>query len=752
VRWILAALVVAVLAAGLWFLRRGGDQPPAPAAAAKPAPAPSTRGKPDFIGSKRCRTCHEDRHAAWLKTAHAYSLRAASEGSIRGRFDGRPVTSRYFTATPYMRDGAYHIRLESKDSRPSGDYTVSRVVGRAFEQAYLFTGPHGEWRVLPICWSIERKQWDLTQRVLADIIGEFGKIPDSYDTRNHIFNHGCGQCHATNYDVGHSIDPQKPSTYHSTFLEGAVACESCHGPGSIHAAWHAGAQEPEGAYKAPARLLSPAKDLDAKGVLDSCGRCHYLHEWRYAIADDPRVPYADIAVSLNYDGPGFFADGRLAGLNYHGTTQSQSMCYRKGKMSCLSCHRMHGGKPWALKWSEKSDRQCTQCHQEVADLGVKHSFHKAGQTSCVDCHMPRFLTGPLHFLRDHRIRSPEPVLTERFGADRVPNACNVCHKDQTAAWARKWKETWYGPAPDRLKQDVAQVVALRLDPSRIATGALAATARREKSDHFFRMTALKNLEGRLKEPEALSTVRAMLDDPDPELTMLACEIFGRHPDPAAAEALLRLAAHPVRTIRVEAAYALARVGWRGTTPAMEQCYLDAVAMLDRQRHFSTALVRICMLADALAKPRELEKYFRELVRLAKPGRWPRVYVELLHRRARWLTENQNHKDALVSYAQIRELYGKPMPPLLVFDSADSLEGAGLAAQALGNWQLGLKITAPDSPLHLIAEAQIAAHTPGADLLPYVAKLQNMAAQLSREPTGGQYLVRVRYALKDLERR
>ena len=290
-RWILALLIVAAVGAGIWAVRRERAEqpakPPAPAAA-EPA-VPAEPAKPEFIGSERCRECHEDRHAAWLETAHAYSLRAASEGSIRGRFDGQPVESEYFTATPYMRDGAYHIRLEAKDGRPSGDYTVSRVVGRSFEQAYLFTGPHGEWRVLPICWSIERKQWDLTQRVLADIIGEFGKIPDSYDTRNHIFNHGCGQCHATNYDVGHSTDPGQSDTYHSTFLEGAVACESCHGPGSIHAAWHAQTAPPKKEYEeyeAPERLLSPAKDLDAKGALDSCGRCHYLHEWRYAIADE----------------------------------------------------------------------------------------------------------------------------------------------------------------------------------------------------------------------------------------------------------------------------------------------------------------------------------------------------------------------------------------------------------------------------------------------------------------------------------
>ena len=59
-----------------------------------------------------------------------------------------------------------------------------------------------------------------------------------WDSRTYVFNYGCGQCHATDYDVGHELRDDGQSVYRSTFLEGAVACESCHGPGSIHTAWH----------------------------------------------------------------------------------------------------------------------------------------------------------------------------------------------------------------------------------------------------------------------------------------------------------------------------------------------------------------------------------------------------------------------------------------------------------------------------------------------------------------------------------
>jgi hypothetical protein len=73
----------------------------------------------------------------------------------------------------------------------------------------------------------------------------------------------------------------------------------------------------------PNRLLHPARDLNAREVLATCGRCDYKHEWRYAIDDDPRIGFNEIAVSQNYDGLGFLPDGRLSGLNYHDSTQSQ---------------------------------------------------------------------------------------------------------------------------------------------------------------------------------------------------------------------------------------------------------------------------------------------------------------------------------------------------------------------------------------------------------------------------------------------
>ncbi len=723
-KWVLALFLVAVLAAAFLLRNRPAEE--------EAAPPPPPSGETTFVGSRVCRGCHEDRFDSWLETAHAYSLREATEDSVAGQFDGQAVESNGFVATPFVRGGEFWMRVQGNDGRPSGTYKVSRIVGRNIEQAYLYTDSLGEWRVLPLSWNIEHKRWDPTHRVLADITaGE--SLPENFDSRLKVFNDGCGQCHATRFDVGHD---RERGPYKSTLLEGAVACESCHGPGSIHAKWHE-IPRPELDYEPPAQLLNPSH-LDAKDLSESCGRCHYVHEWRYAIDDDPRVGHHEIAVTRNFDRPGFFLDGRLSGLNYHGSTQSQSACYEKGGMSCLSCHRMHNKKRYALKWEEDDDRQCTQCHDQIANAPEAHTRHT--DVRCVECHMPLFIEGTLHFMRDHSIQSPEPELTARFGAKAFPNACNVCHEDQTAQWAQGWREDWWGPTPRRLADDVALVAALREDAESVPSKTLVETAERIKSRLFFRLTALANLEGR-SDAEARAGLVRVLADENPEVRALATEILARHPDPAAAPALLKLLDDPVRTVRVEAAFALARCGWRaGPTDANERVYRDALGMLERQRHFDDFLVRAAFLADVAAHDDEMVDLLEPLlVRGARND----FLADLLQRRARLLTHQGLHADALKLYGMSREMAAGARAELYRLDSADSLQATKRTEEAEDNWQYLVQNGAPDSLPRLIAQARLDPR------MENTGALRKGIAAAQADPSMGELLRRARYALRVL---
>ncbi|MEM8885466.1 MAG: multiheme c-type cytochrome [Planctomycetota bacterium] len=711
--------------------------------------------EPGFVGSETCKECHEGRHETWLETAHAYALRAPSDQVVDGDFHGEPIKHQFFIATPYQREGRYFIRVEGLDGRPDGDHAVTRVIGRSFEQAYLTTDHTGRWRVLPICWSIERKEWDFTHEILEDIAGHVGAVADDYDSRNHVFNHGCGQCHATDYDVG---EDRETGNLNSTFLEGAVACESCHGPGSVHVAFHEGDEEPDETYVWPERLVHPKKDLrDAEPVLQSCGRCHYVHRWKYAIDADPRIGFEEISMTLNFDQPGFYADGRLSGLNYHGSTQSQSACFTEGNMSCLHCHQMHGGEKFAMKWPGDSDQQCAKCHSLDEYNTKAHTHHDPALVRCVDCHMPKFLTGVLHFLRDHSIRSPDPYLTEKHGADSVPNACNVCHNNESATWAREHREKLWGPGDATLRRNVDLVMRLRSRDETVTSDELRTMLADEESRGFFRFTALNALSGKSEwwyEPNTQALARRLLQGDDTEMLQLLTEAYSGYRKQVAAKELMKLLDHPVRTVRVPAAFALARAGWRGghdIDEPMRRAFEDARRMLDRQRATVPNLEMIALLADAVGEEEEARATFDLILRRysAAPGEWRPALLELLQRLARGFTEKGEHQEALRLYDQVQRAADRMVPDSLQLDAADSIEATGDARTAEMVWGRVLGQAEDESPESILARARLLAGR--GKKVDARERLLDLRDRLRKDPVGGDHLRRVEWALRAVSR-
>ena len=134
--------------------------------------------------------------------------------------------------------------------------------------------------MLPLSWSMEREEWDLLHTIITDISGNSGKIDDDLDMRVFNFNRGCGNCHSSGFDGGYDMASGK---YNSRFAEGAISCETCHGPGKRHVQWHSAARGTGLDYESPAQLLHPGDQLDSEGRFLTCARCHFVGEWRFAI-------------------------------------------------------------------------------------------------------------------------------------------------------------------------------------------------------------------------------------------------------------------------------------------------------------------------------------------------------------------------------------------------------------------------------------------------------------------------------------
>lgn len=124
-------------------------------------------------------------------------------------------------------------------------------------------------------------------------------------------------------------------------LPGGTSCESCHGPGSLHAA----------APQDRARLIvNPGKDPQA------CFSCHLDVHAQF------RLPV------------------------HHPVLE--------GHMNCVQCHDPHGReifKPAGGLGMARLNEQCADCHREQARTFVFE--HEAMRDGCVSCHLPH---GSIH--------------------------------------------------------------------------------------------------------------------------------------------------------------------------------------------------------------------------------------------------------------------------------------------------------------------------------------------------------------------
>jgi hypothetical protein len=276
--------------------------------------------------------------------------------------------------------------------------------------------------------------------------------------------------------------------FDSQAAELGIGCEACHGPGAAHVARH---QNPLTRYAArrdaapDPSIVNPAR-LDPERASEACGQCH-----SYFVPNDPEqwwdtgftqsyhpgdalgssrlvLDYArdsargDVAIDASLDSV-FYADGtiRVGGREWNGLLRSA--CFERGsgarRLSCLSCHQMHGPNPTdQLGEHGESNASCRTCHEGHVARPTEHTHHGRDSSGslCVNCHMPYTTYALFKGIRSHRITRPSVELD----ASHPPNACNLCHQDQNLEWTRRWLERWYGRSHDEPGHDVAIEAAL----------------------------------------------------------------------------------------------------------------------------------------------------------------------------------------------------------------------------------------------------------------------------------------------------
>ncbi|MBO8170065.1 MAG: hypothetical protein H0Z35_12915 [Thermoanaerobacteraceae bacterium] len=300
-----------------------------------------------YVGADRCISCHERYYEKWQQTNHAAGMQPG-KGAVLP--DAGTFNSNF---------GSY------------GDYTVDDVVyviGRKWRQSYLVAG--GEYlQVLPEDWAIDPADWnDGGQWQVQEQDWFYGE--DTADWKLRAFEDVCAGCHTTGFD-----------RTTGGWEEIGVSCEACHGPAGKHV------QVP-----VDLNITNPSR-LTIREQNDLCGSCH-------ARGRNLQLTYtsrADGAQYLRYDALGFQPGQRLSVVfdvyeaseddantyYYNSVTGSvkdsraphqqyndyiQSKHYRKGLLSCISCHSSHGLNSEGVQLKRVAGQICSSCHGTVMSL------------------------------------------------------------------------------------------------------------------------------------------------------------------------------------------------------------------------------------------------------------------------------------------------------------------------------------------------------------------------------------------------
>jgi predicted CXXCH cytochrome family protein len=463
--------VMALAAAGARATRRAAHD----AAQTARSEVLPRRGTPEtYATSDGCRACHPAAYASWHRSHHRTMTQVATSPAIVGAFDGR-----WLGEHRVGRDGDRSwVEMPTIDGGRERR-TVALVTGSHHMQVYWVPAPSGDRLVaFPWAWLIEEQSWVPNEATLLR--------PPGTDVE-YTWNRVCIKCHVV---AGNPGWDEARERVQSSVAELGIACEACHGPGRSHAERH---RDPLQRY---ARHLSdqPVDDIvhpdrmSAQASSELCGQCHSItvflddeawvrsgHEhpppsslssWGRLVRHPLRADQPWIDTVLEGD-PDFFAerfwpDGmvRISGREYNGLVESA--CHQRGDLGCTTCHSMHDAPPDdQLRDDATGDGVCATCHARVAADVVAHTRHPSGrsQPTCYDCHMPHTTYGLLGAIRSHEIDSPRLQLTLDTGR---PNACNLCHLDQTLAWTAEHLHAWYGqPRPDLPPEDPAESAALR---------------------------------------------------------------------------------------------------------------------------------------------------------------------------------------------------------------------------------------------------------------------------------------------------
>ena len=523
-----------------------------------------------FVGSTVCVACHAQQGELWRGSHHERAMQEANSTSVLGDFNDARFERRGQTTLFTRRGNEYWVQAEGPSGRQE-DFRIAYTFGVEPLQQYLVAFPDGRYQALDVAWDSRPpdeggQRWFHLQPTEQVGPGD----PLHWTSVAFNWNTMCADCHSTDFRKNYDVTDNR---YASTFEEINVACEACHGPGSLHAEWvdarnGAAGDVAAGSANATAAELGlvvgfpTLADVDwiidpdtglarrdpplaSRAEIETCGRCH-ARRGRLTDAYEFGRPLTDFYRPALLEDGLYYADGQILDEVYVYGSFLQSKMYAQG-VTCSDCHEPH-----SLRLNNQGNALCSRCHLATKFDTLEHARHESGSpaAACVACHMPTTTYMVVDPRRDHSFRVPRPDLSESLG---TPDACSGCHVDEGPQWAATAVNEWFGAqrAP-HYGESLAAARSGRVGP------ALLDLAEDFALPGIVRATALMHLASST-DPRAPGVIERTLGNGDPLIRLGAVGALEGMDPRAATPLALRMVRDRNRAVRLEAGRLLAFV-------------------------------------------------------------------------------------------------------------------------------------------------------------------------------------------------
>lgn len=572
------------------------------------------------VGSEKCRQCHKKESDLYRSSDHFHAMDSVSPASVKGDFNNSFFVYFGDTSFFYQRGGGYFVKTTDSAGHKR-EFRISYTFGWRPLQQYLVRFDDGRIQPLPFCWDTRPKEKGGQQ--WFHLYNKENILPSDelfWMGYNQNWNYMCADCHTTNFEKNFNLTE---NTFHSTWTENRVSCESCHGPASGHIAWTADKNDKD-AYKGFLISLT-AKNIQwkmdpAKGtrvpqqvmgndtLIETCARCH-ARATRFTDAYQHGASFLQSHLPENVNTDNYYIDGQIKEEDYEYGSYLQSKMYANG-VTCINCHEPH-----SMQLKAEGNKVCVSCHSPEKFDAAAHTHHKENSTGtqCINCHMPVTTYMVVDERRDHSIRIPRPDLSAVTGA---PNACNKCHAGKSLSWAVQNFTAWYGRTIPKEKTygELMQYISKFTAESESSLYTLLTSNQYPaviKAAAIDRYTVFSS--GRITEQ-----VMTLLGSSDPLLRLNALRAINNLPPERIIPLASPLLNDPVKAIRNEAVYVLAPFAEQldaDTKTVFEKALKEYIAVQESMSHRPEGFLNRGNILAQTGKQKEAEQVYLQGLKL-----------------------------------------------------------------------------------------------------------------------------------------